>query len=113
MSTKDHNESLVGIHLAVGIFFAFGLVASPWIIAQNFSHREQIPLAILIFGFVFAMALLMFSTAIAMHRQKPLGRRLALLADGFLMVFFWPAGAYSWWFLHSDRAKRMYGVRQE
>jgi len=113
VSTKNHNETLVGIHLAVGIFFTFGLVASPWIIAQNFRHREQIPLAILIFGFVFAMALLMFSTAIAMHQQKPFGRRLALLAAGFLMVFFWPAGVYSWWFLHSDGAKKMYGAKVE
>ena len=113
MSTKDHNKTLVGIHLAVGMFFTFGLVASPWIIAQNFRQREQIPLAILIFGFVFAMALLMFSTAIAMHRQKPLGRRLALLAAGFLIIFFWPAGVYSWWFLHSAGAKKMYGVAPE
>src|SRR5437588_1128389 len=111
MTTKDHNETLVGIHLAVGIFFAFGLVASPWIIAQNFRHREQIPLAILIFGFVALMALLMFSTAIAMRRQKPFGRKLALLAAAFLIVFFWPAGIYSWWFMHSDAAKQMYGVR--
>jgi uncharacterized membrane protein YhaH (DUF805 family) len=113
VSTKDHNETVVGIHLAVGIFFAFGLVASPWIIAQNFRHKEQIPAAILIFGFVFAMALLMFSTAMTMHRQRPIGRRLALLAAGFLMIFFWPAGVYSWWFLHSDGAKEMYGVKAD
>lgn len=109
MTTKDHNETLAGIHLAFGAFFAFVLVASPWIIAQNFRHREQIPLAILIFGFVALMALLMFSTAIAMRRRKPFGRRLALLAVGFLIIFFWPAGVYSWWFLHSAGAKQMYG----
>lgn len=113
MTTKDHNETLAGIHFAAGIFFAFGLVASLWIIAQNFRHREQIPLAVLIFGFVALMAILMFSTAIAMRRQKPSGRRLALLAAGFLIIFFWPAGVYSWWFFHSEGAKRMYGVKAD
>jgi glycerol uptake facilitator-like aquaporin len=113
MTTKDHNRTLVGIHAAAGAFFAFWLVASPWIIAKNFREREQIPLAIMIFGFVALMALLMFSTAIAMNRRKPFGRRLALLAAGFLIIFFWPAGIYSWWFLHSDGAKRMYGMKEE
>ncbi len=113
MSTKDHNETLVGIHLAVGIFFAFGLVASPWIIAQNFRHKEQIPAAVVIFGIVFCVALLMFTTAIAMHREKPLGRRLALWSSALLIIIFWPAGIYGWWFMHSDGAKQMYGVRED
>jgi len=95
MTTKDHNQTLVGIHVAVGAFFAFGLVASPWIIAQNFRHKEQIPAAVIIFGVVFCVALLMFMTAIAMHRRKPFGRKLALWSSALLIIVFWPAGIYS------------------
>lgn len=113
MTTKDHNQTLVGIHVAVGAFFAFGLVASPWIIAQNFRHKEQIPAAVIIFGIVFCVALLMFMTAIAMHRRKPFGRKLALWSSALLIIVFWPAGIYSWWFMHSKGAKQMYGVKDE
>ncbi len=113
MTTKDHNQTLVGIHVAVGAFFAFGLIASPWIIAQNFSHKEQIPAAVIIFGTVFCVALLMFMTAIAMHRRKPFGRKLALWSSALLIIVFWPAGIYCWWFMHSKGAKQMYGVKEE
>ena len=113
MSTRDHNETLVGIHLAVGMFFGFGLLASPWIIAQNFRRAEQIPQAVVIFSIVACVALLMFATAIAMHRKKPIGRKLALYSAGLLIIFFWPAGIYTWWFMHSDGAKLLYGVHEE
>ena len=78
MSTKDHNETLVGIHAVVGSVFALGLFGSPWIIARNFRHADQIPSAVLVFGIVLVIAVLMFSTAIAMRRQKPVGRKLGL-----------------------------------
>lgn len=113
MSTKDHNETLVGIHLAIGSVCALGLVGSPWIIARNFRHAEQIPLIIIVFGTVLLIAALMFSTAIAMRRQRPVGRTLGLLAAAVLIIIFWPVGVYSWWFFHSDGAKKMYGVAPE
>jgi multisubunit Na+/H+ antiporter MnhB subunit len=113
VTTQDHNKTLVSIYFAVGLFFAFGLLISPWIIAQNFRHKEQIPAAVLIFGLVFCIALVMFVTAFAMHRKKPLGRKLALLSSALLIIIFWPAGIYSWWFMHSDGAKRMYGVKDD
>lgn len=113
MTTQDHNETIVGIHFLVGIVFVLGLVASPWIIAQNFRHREQIPLAIIIFGFVFIVAVLMLSTAIAMYRKRPIGRKLAMYSAALLIVIFWPAGIYTWWFMHSDGARRLYGAADD
>lgn len=113
MSTKDHNDTLIGIHLLVGGVFALGLIGSPWIIARNFRHAEQFPLAVLVFGIVLLVAALMFSTAIAMRRKEPIGRKLGLLAAAVLIIVFWPAGVYSWWFLHSDGAKKMYGIQEE
>jgi hypothetical protein len=113
VTTKDHNETLVGIHIVIGSVFVLGLIGSPWIIARNFRDAEQIPLAIIVFGIVFLIAVLLLSTAVAMRRQKPVGRKLGLLSAAVLIIICWPAGIYSWWFLHSDGAKRMYGVKRE
>jgi hypothetical protein len=113
MSTKDHNETLAGIHIVIGSVFVFGLIGSPWIIARNFKDAEQIPLAIIVFGIVFLIAVLLLSTAVTMRRQKRVGRKLGLLSAAVLIIICWPAGIYSWWFFHSDGAKRMYGVKEE
>lgn len=113
MTTEDHNKTLVLLHGGLGAFFTLGLVTSPWIIAKNFRHPEQMPTAILIFGVVFVMALLFCSTAIAMYRRKPLGRKLALIAAVASFPIGGYVGIYTWWFMHSDGAKRMYGVKRE
>ena len=109
MSTKDHNETLVGIHFAIGVFLALGLVVSPWVIG----HRERMQAMAIISAVLLPVALLMFSRAFALHRKKPLGRKLALWSVSVLFMVFWPAAIYSWWFFHSDGAKQMYGVKEE
>src|SRR5258708_2451505 len=101
------------LHSAIGGFYSLGLIASPWIIAQNFRRPGQIPSAIAVFGIVFLLALLFISAAILMHRRKPLGRTLALIAAPFSLFSFWPVAIYTWWFMHSDGAKSMYGVKVE
>ena len=64
------------------------------------------------FGFVSLMALLFWSTAISMHRRKPVGRKLALISAAAALLLFWAVGVYIWWFMHSEGAKQMYGVKQ-
>jgi len=80
MSTKDHNETLVGIHFAIGVFLALGLVVSPWVIG----HRERMQAMAIISAVLLPVALLMFSTAFALHRKKPLGRKLLGFANTLL-----------------------------
>src|SRR5713226_5952066 len=109
MSPQDHNKTLVILHGAIGAFFTIGLLASPWIIAQNFRRREQIPIAIVVFGIVFALAVLFWATAIAMRRRKRAARKLALVSAVVALPILWPLGIYCWWFMHSEGAKRMYG----
>jgi hypothetical protein len=111
MTTKDHNETIVGIHLLIGSIFMLGLVASPWIIARNFRDHEQIPLAIIVFGLVFLISVLMFSTAVAMRKRKPIGRKLAMFSAALLIIICWPAGIYTWWFIHSDGARQLYRLK--
>lgn len=109
MSTKDHNETLAGIHLAIGMFLVLGLFVSPWVIG----HRRQIETIALIAVVLLPAALLMIPAAFTIHRKKPVGRKLALWSVVVLFVIFWPAAIYSWWFMHSEGAKQMYGVKEE
>jgi hypothetical protein len=108
MTPQDHNKTLVLLHAALGAFFTLGLLASPWIISQNLRHREQIPVAILVFGIVLVMATLFWTTALTMYRRRPVGRKLALVSAVAVLPILWPVGVYSWWFLHSEGAKQMY-----
>ena len=110
MSTEDHNKTLVILHAGIGAFFTLGLIGAPWIIAKNFRHPEQVPTAVLVFGVVLLLAVLFWSTAIAMFRRKPLGRKLALIAAVVALPIGGYVSIYTWWFMHSDGAKRMYQV---
>lgn len=113
MSPQDHNKTLVILHSSIGAFFTLGLIGAPWIIGKNFRHSEQVPTAILVFGIVFLLALLYWCATIAMYRRKPLGRKLALIGAVATFPIFGAVGIYSWWFMHSDGAKQMYGVKRE
>jgi hypothetical protein len=113
VSTLDHNKTLVILHAAIGAFFTLGLIASPWIIAQNFKRPDKILFAVLIFGIVFLFAVLFWATAITMYRRKPIGRKLSLAAAILAIPLVWPVGVYTWWFMHSEGAKQMYGVTRE
>jgi hypothetical protein len=35
---------------------------------------------------------------------------LALISAVAVLPIVWPIGVYSWWFMHSEAAKRMYGI---
>lgn len=110
MSTKDHNKTLVMLYAAIGSFYSFGIIAAPWIIEKNFRRPGQTPTAILVFGLVFLIALLFWLSAIYMHRRKPIGRTLALWAAPITFFAFWPVGIYTWWFMHSEGGKALYGI---
>jgi hypothetical protein len=112
MTAQDHNKTLVIIFSTFGGLWTLVLLASPWIVAQAFRRPEQMPAAVLVFGFVSLMALLFWSTAIAMHRRKRVGRKLALISAVTLLMF-WPLVVYIWWFMHSEGAKQMYGIKRE
>jgi len=111
MSTEDHNKTLVILHVVTAVIFSAGLAGSPWIIAKNFRHADQIPTAVLVFGLVFFMAVLFWSTAITMYLRKPVGRKLALISAVASFPIFGALGIYSWWFMHSEGAKKMYAPR--
>jgi hypothetical protein len=111
MSPQDHNKTLVIIFSAFGALWTLVLLASPWIVVLAFRRQELMP-TIAVFSFVSLMTLLFWSTAMAMHRRKRVGRKLALISAAMLLMF-WPLTVYIWWFLHSEGAKQMYGLKRE
>lgn len=113
MSTKDHNNTLVMLYAAIACFYCCGIIGAPWIIEKNFRRAEQIPTAVVVFGLVFLIALLFWLAALNMHRRKPIGRTLALVAAPITLFAFWPVGVYAWWFMHSDGGKKMYRIEED
>jgi hypothetical protein len=81
VTAQDHKKTLVILHAGLSLFFTLGLIAAPWIIAQNFRRPDKMLFAGAVFGVVFLAAILFWSTAIAMYRKKPIGRNLSLIAS--------------------------------
>ena len=79
MSAKEHNNTLVMLYAAIGMFYSCGIIASPWIVETNFRKPGQIPTAIIVFGLVLLIGVLFLSSAICVHRRKPIGENPSTL----------------------------------
>lgn len=116
MSPQDHNKTLALIYSLLGGFFTLPLLASPWIIAKNVDRYpsprrdDQVLIAVVVFCVVLFLAALFVSTAISLYRRRHGGRKLALVSAVCLLPLLPPAAAYTWWFIHSEGGKRMYGA---
>jgi glucan phosphoethanolaminetransferase (alkaline phosphatase superfamily) len=115
MSPSDHNKTLAIIYSLLGGFFTLPVFASPWIIAKNVdrfpsARREgQVLIATIVFCIVLLLALLFLLIAFNLYRRKTWGRKLALVASVVLLPLCPPIAIYTWWFMHSDGGKQMYG----
>ena len=116
MSPQDHNKTLTIIYSILGGFFTLPLIASPWIIVKSIDsfpsprRGEQILIAVAAICFVLPQALLFLSTAMMLYKKRRLGRTLGLISAVLVLPFWLPLTIYTWWFLHSEGGKRMYGV---
>lgn len=116
MSPQDHNKALALIYLLLGVFFTLPLIASPWIITKNVDRYasarrdDQVLIAVAVFCVVFLLAALFVSTAVSLYRSRRAGRKLALVSAVLLLPLLPPAAVYTWWFMHSEGGKRMYGA---
>lgn len=116
MSPLDHNKTLALIYSLLGGFFALPLLASPWIIANEVARHpsprrdEQILIAVVAFCVVLFLATLFVSTAVSLYRRRHAGRKLALISAVLLLPLLPPAAVYTWWFMHSEGGKQMYGA---
>lgn len=69
---------------------------------------DQILIAVVAFCVVLFLAALFVSTAVGLYRKRRGGRKLALVSAALLLPLLPPAAIYTWWFMHSEGAKRMY-----
>jgi hypothetical protein len=119
MSPQDHNKTLVLIYSLLGGFFTLPLLASLWILAKNVAgyppprRGDQILVAVIVLCVVLTLALLFLATALSLYRRRPAGRGLALVSSVALLPLLPPAAVYTWWFMHSEGGKRMYGVTDD
>lgn len=108
MSPADHNKTLVLLYSFLSLLFILPLVGSPWIIAKSVRNSEQIPIAIAVGFALLLLASLFLATAIGLYRRKPYARKLALVSAVLLLPLCWRMGVYTWRFMHTEGAKRMY-----
>lgn len=119
MSPADHNKTLSLLYLLLGGVFTLPLLTAPWVIARNIysfpspKREARVIVAVAAFCVVFLLALLFYSTAAALHRRKPSGRKLGLGVAVLLLPFCPPLAAYTWWFFHSAGGKQIYGEPRE
>jgi len=119
MSPSDHNKTLALLYSLLGGFSTLPLLASPLIIATSVDsfpspRREgQIIVAAASFCLVLFIALLFYSTAAGLYRRKPSGRKLGMVVAVLLLPFCPPIAAYTWWFLHSEGGKELYGDEEQ
>ena len=119
MSPSDHNKTLALLYSLLGGFSTLPLLASPLIIATSVDsfpspRREgQIIVAASSFCLVLFIALLFYSTAAALYRRKPSGRKLGMVVAVLLLPFCPPIATYTWWFLHSEGGKKLYGDEEQ
>lgn len=66
-------------------------------------------IAAIVFCVVLFLAILFIATALSMYRRRPVGRTLALVSSVVLLPLLPPAAAYTWWFMHSEGGKQLYG----
>jgi len=78
MSTKDHNETLVGIHFAIGVFLALGLVVTPWVIG----HRERMQTMAII-----SAVLLPVGAVNVFHSVRPAPKKVSGQKVSFVVRF--------------------------
>lgn len=108
MSPSDHNKTLVLLYSFLSLLFVLPLVGSPWIISKSVRNSEQIPIAIAAGFALLVLALLFLATALALYRRRPYGRTLALVSAVLVLPICWRMGVYTWRFMHSAGAKKMY-----
>ena len=118
MSPADHNKTLVVLYSLISALFTLPLLvlplillAYPSLLTKNLKRPDEILIATVVYGLVVLFSLLFPVTGYCLYKRKPVGRSLALISAVFLFPPCWPLGVYIWWFMHTDGAKQIYGLK--
>ena len=118
MSPADHNKTLVVLYSLISGLFTLPLLISPLILlvspsllAKNLKSTDQVLIAIAIYCLVVLLALIFPATGYALYKRKLVARNLGLVSAVVLLPVCWPLGLYTWWFMHSEGGKQLYGLK--
>ena len=116
MAPHDHNKTIMVLFSLIAFFPSLLLCAAPWIIDKNVSsipsprRDEQILTAAIITVAIGLLVFLLWATVAGLYMRKLWGRRLALFSSIFILFYCPPVSVYTWWFMHSEGGKRLYGI---
>jgi Na+-driven multidrug efflux pump len=116
MTAHDHNKTLCLVYSFLSIIFILLLVASPFIINNNFGDPHstdsgKVLVILSICGVILVIKILLLSTAYGLLKRKRWTRIPAFIMAA-LFVWSFPLGTalavYTWWFMHSEGGKQLY-----
>ena len=116
MRPKDHNKTLALLNMILGAYCVLPLLASPYILSRAIDpypsprRSDQIQIAVIVIAVLLVLGPLFLAAAYGLWRRKPWARKVTLVA-AFVQLWIFPfLAVYSWYFLHSEEGRRLYGV---
>ena len=107
MTAQDHNKTLAIIYCLPGTGLIIVLVA----VLLRKHPEDVLPLAMIPVVLLFAVLLLLIPYGLFQKRQWA---RISVLILAALFIWLFPLGTiltiYTWWFMHSQGAKQLYGL---
>lgn len=120
MKPRDHNKTFVLIYTFFGVYVSVPLLAAPWAIISNLNSFSKpgsgtlVLIATITAIIIFlCLAVLFFSTAYSLYKRRQRARRMALISAIAVFPLCPPITVYTWWFMHSDAARSLYGSQDE
>jgi uncharacterized membrane protein YhaH (DUF805 family) len=120
MTAKDHNKTFVLIYTFFGVYVSVPLLAAPWAIISNIrafsspNSGTQVLIATITAVIIFlCLAVLFFSTAYSLYKKRLRARRLSLISAMAVFPLCPPITVYTWWFMHSDKARQLYSSQDK
>jgi hypothetical protein len=110
MTPSDHNRTLTIIYCLPGGSLIIAVVA----VLLRKHPEDVLPLAMIPIALLFAVLWLLIPYGLFKKRRWA---RISVLIFSGLFVWLFPLGtilaAYTWWFMHSQRAKQLYNISSQ
>jgi uncharacterized membrane protein (DUF2068 family) len=113
MTPQDHNRTLGIIYGSLGGLLAIVLLTIKMkaFFNERMPIKHEDPFLSTVVTVSVVLTVLFLSTAYGLFSRKTWGRILALIV-ACLFIWLFPLGTllaiYTWWFMHSEGAKRLY-----
>jgi hypothetical protein len=110
MTAQDHNKTLGIIYCLPGAGVIIGIIA----ILLRKHPQDVLPLEMIPVALLLAVLLLLIPYGLFKRRRWA---RICVLILTVIIIWLFPLGtilaAYTWWFMHSQGAKRLYNISSQ